>query len=183
MIRTNEADGKIIRKEDREPGSLQLMSLKGLFHLLVLASTLLLLGGCGMFNLGKWKGIETSAADEKYYLVKDIFLTAGSAYNRRETFDHNMNESVNLFFTPKMEPNTYTTESIWYDPNGAEYRTIRATYDAQKESKKGNDRSNTPTTRVHSMPTKELYDHKPGLWKVALYIEKDLVRRLTFSIR
>ncbi len=159
------------------------MSLKGLFHLLVLTAILLLVGGCGMFNLGKWKGIEKASADEKYYLVKDIFLTAGSAYNRKDAFDHNMNESVNLFFTPKMEQNTYVAESIWYDPNGDEFRKIRTTYDAQKESKKGDDRQASGSTRVHSIPTKELYDHKPGVWKVELYLEKDLVRRLTFSVR
>ena len=183
MIRTCEVHGKSIGTEAGKQGSLKLMSLKGLFYLLVLASTLLLLAGCGMFNLGKWKGIEKSSADEKYYLVKDAFLTAGSAYNRKETFDHNMNESVNLFFMPKMEQNTYVAESIWYDPNGEEFRKIRTTYDAQKESKKGDDRQASGSTRVHTMSTKELYDRKPGLWKVELYIEKDLVRRLPFSLR
>jgi hypothetical protein len=183
MIRTCDMHGTAIETEAGKPGSSQLMSLKGVFHLLVLASTLLLLAGCGMFNLGKWKGIEKVSSDEKYYLVKDAFLTAGSAYNRKETFDHNMNESVNLFFTLKMEPNTYVTESVWYDPNGEEFRKIRTTYDAQKETKKGDDRQASGTTRIHSMATKELYDHKPGLWKVALYIDKDLVRRLTFSLR
>ncbi len=183
MIRTCELHGKAIGTGAGKPRSLQLMSLKGLLHLLVLASTLFLIAGCGMFNLGKWKGIEKAAADEKYYLVKDAFLTAGSAYNRKETFDHNMNESVNLIFTPKMEPNTYTVESIWYDPNGEEFRKIRKTYDAQKETSKGEDRQASGSTRVHTMSTKEFYDHKPGLWKVELYIEKDLVRRLPFSIR
>jgi len=183
MIRIREMHGKSIRTEAGKQGSLQLMSLKGSFYLLVLAGALLLLAGCGMFNLGKWKGIENAGADEKYYLVKDAFLTGGSAYNRRETFDHNMHESVNLFFTPKMEPNTYITESIWYDPNGAEFRKIRMTYDRQKESKKGDERQASGSTRVHTVATKELYDHKPGLWKVELFLEKDLVRRLPFSIR
>jgi hypothetical protein len=183
MIRTCELHGKAVGTKAGKPRSLQLMSLKGLLHLLVLASTLFLIAGCGMFNLGKWKGIEKAGADEKYYLVKDVFLTAGSAYNRKETFDHNMNESVNLIFTPKMEPNTYTVESIWYDSNGEEFRKIRKTYDAQKETSKGEDRQASGSTRVHTMSTKELYDHKPGLWKVELYIEKDLVRRLPFAIR
>jgi hypothetical protein len=158
------------------------MSLKGLFYLFTLTTTLLL-GSCGMFNMGKWKGIEWAPPDEKFYIVKNVFLTAGSAYHPKETFDHNMNESVNLFFTPKIEPNTYVAESVWLDPNDQEFRKIRTTYDAQKESKKGDDRQKEPTTRVHSMPTKELFDHKPGLWKVALYIEKDLVRRLSFTLR
>jgi hypothetical protein len=57
------------------------------------------------------------------------------------------------------------------------------TYDRQKESKKGDERQASGSTRVHTVATKELYDHKPGLWKVELYIEKDLVRRLPFSIR
>ena len=94
-----------------------------------------------------------------------------------------MNETVNLVFIPKLEKNTYTAESIWYDPNGEEFRKIRTTYDAQSESKKGEDRQASGSTRVHTMPTKELFEHKPGLWKVALYIENDLVRRLTFSLR
>jgi hypothetical protein len=183
MIKTCEMHGKTIGTGAGKPGSMQLMSLKVLFRLLVLASTVLVLAGCGMFNMGKWKGIERADADEKYYLVKDAFLTAGSAYNRKEAFDHNMNESVNLIFTPKMEQNTYVTESVWIDPNGEEFRKIRLTYDAQKETKKGDERNPGGSTRVHTMSTKDLYDHKPGIWKVALYIEKDLVRRLTFSLR
>jgi hypothetical protein len=65
---------------------------------------------CDMFNLGKFRWIERTASDEKYYLVKDVFLTPGSTYNRKDAFDHNMNETVNLFFMLEMEPNTYVTE-------------------------------------------------------------------------
>jgi hypothetical protein len=137
-----------------------------------------------MINLGKWIGLfEKTSVDEKYWLVKEAFLSAGSAYNRKDSFDHNMNDAVNLFFTPKMEQNTYVAESVWYDPNGEEFRKIRKTYDIQKESSKGDDRSSTGTTRIHSMSTKEMYGHKPGLWTAVLYIEKDLVRKLTFSLR
>ena len=177
----NRAIRKISRKTDKQKDR-QPFLLRGLQYL-ALATTLLLFTGCGMFNLGKWKGIERTGADEKFYLLKDVFLTGGSAYNPKEAFDHTMNDSVNLFFTPRMEPNVYVAESVWYDPNGQEYRKIRTTYDVQAERKKGDERSKAPTTRVHSMSTKELYEHKPGLWKVALYIEKDLVRRLTFSLR
>jgi len=183
MICNFQIDGGARGKTTGEPESRQLRVLKGLSRLLALTATLIAVTGCGMFNLGKWKGIEKTSAEEKYYIVKEAFLTAGSAYHPKEAFDHNMNESVNLFFTPKLEKNTYVAESIWYDPTGQEFRKIRTTYDAQKESKKGDERQKTGTTRVHSMPTKELYDHKPGLWKVALYIEQDLVRRLTFSLR
>jgi hypothetical protein len=33
------------------------------------------------------------------------------------------------------------------------------------------------------VPTKELYEKKPGVWSVVLYLENDLVRKLTFSLR
>lgn len=183
MIRTPAMEGKSIRKEPGERGNFQRARWKCSFYLLALAVTFLVLTGCGMFNLGKLRWIERTASDEKYYLVKDVFLTPGSSYNRKQAFDHNMNDTVNLFFIPKLEKNTYTTESVWYDPNGEEFRKIRKTYDTQSESKKGEDRKASGTTRVHSIPTKELFEHKPGLWKVALYIENDLVRRLTFSVR
>lgn len=143
----------------------------------------LCVSGCGLINLGKWKGIERTAKDEEYYLVKEIFLTAGSVRSPKENFDHTMHETVNLFFIPRNETNTYTAESIWYDPSGIEFRTIRQTYDRQKEYGKGEEREKAGTMRVHSMPTKELYNHKPGLWKVALYLEGKLVRRLTFFVR
>jgi hypothetical protein len=139
--------------------------------------------GCGAINLGKWKGLERSSRDEEYYLVKDMFLTAGSAYAPKELFDHNVNESVNLFFTPRNEPNVYTAESVWYDPTGLEFRTIRTTYDKQKETGKGEERQSTGTTRIHSMPTKELFQHKPGVWKVELHLDGKLARRMAFSVR
>jgi hypothetical protein len=112
-----------------------------------------------------------------------VVLSAGSAYNPRDTFDHNLNEMVNLYFVPRTEPNTYVAQTIWYDPNGDEFRTIRTTYDLQTESKKGEARRKSGTTRVHTVSTKELFEHRPGIWKVQLYIGKDLVRRLTFSLR
>ena len=42
-------------------------------------------GGCGVINVGKWKGIETTSSDENTYLLKDAFLTAGSAALPEET--------------------------------------------------------------------------------------------------
>jgi hypothetical protein len=149
----------------------------------VVLTVILFSSGCGAINVGKWRGIERAAPDEAYYLVNDIFLTASSAYNRREIFDHNLNESVHLFFTPKNEKPTYVTKSVWQDPNGQEYRTIRMTYDRVREQREGIERTKKSTPRVHTMPTKELYAHKPGLWKVSLYIEKQLVRRLTFLVK
>lgn len=141
------------------------------------------LAGCGIINPGKWKGIETTARDENYYLVKDIFLTPGSSAAAKDTFDHNVNETVNLFFIPRNETNKYTAESIWYDPSDQEFRTIRTTYDTQSEGKKGIERKSSGTTRIHSMPTAVLYNHKPGLWKVELLLDGKLARRLTFSVR
>jgi hypothetical protein len=149
---------------------------------LALLVPILLSGGCDAVNLGKWRPIERPS-DQAYYLLKDAFLTASSAYNPRESFDHNLNDSVRLYFIPKDEKPSYVAESIWYDPAGREYRTIRTTYDKATEQKKGNERVRSGTPRVHSMSTKELYEHKPGTWKVELYLDKQLARRLTFLVK
>lgn len=141
------------------------------------------LTGCGAINPGKWQGIVRTESDEHFYLVKDAFLTSGSTANPRETFDHRMHELVNLVFMPKDEKNSYVAESRWIDPLGIEYRTIRMTYDKQEETKKGIERPKGGATRIHTMPTAELYAHKPGMWKVALYLDGKLVRRLSFSVR
>lgn len=141
------------------------------------------LAGCDMVNLGKWKGIERSSADEKYYLVKDVHLSPGSAIGAKETFDHNVHNTVYLYFTPRNEPNKYTAEAIWYDPSDIEFKKIRETYDNKNESKKAEQRKRTGTTRVMSIPLSELYDHKPGLWRVSLYLDGELARKLTFTVR
>ncbi len=141
------------------------------------------LAGCGMVNLGKWKGIEHTSTNEYYYLVKDVHLSPGSAIGAKDNFDHNVHSSVFLYFTPRNETNSYTAESIWYDPSDSEYRKIRETYDTQKEGKKGINRNPKGTVRTMAIPTEELYNHKPGLWKVELYLEGKLVRRLTFTVR
>ncbi len=154
--------------------------------LIVVLATLLVsccAAGCGVINPGKWKGIERTARDEKYYLVKDVFLTAGSAYTSKEIFDHNMNEAINLFFTSVNEKNHYVTETVWTDPSDQEYRKIRMTHDIQAEGKKDMQRQRAGTPRVHSISTRELFDHKPGLWRVSLYIDGELARRLTFTVR
>jgi hypothetical protein len=148
-----------------------------------LALTLLWLAGCGAINVGKWKGIERAGSGEEYYLAKDIYLTAGSAFHQRNAFDHNMHESINLFFVPRHETNTYILESIWYDPTGQEFRTIRTSYDKQRETSKGEERAESGTPRHHSMPTKDLFKHKPGSWKVAMYLDGKLVRKLDFTVR
>ncbi|MCX5873763.1 MAG: hypothetical protein NTY51_11115 [Deltaproteobacteria bacterium] len=139
--------------------------------------------GCGVINPGKWKGIESTSSDEQYYLVKDVFLSPGSAYAAKDSFDHNVNESVNIFFTPRNETNQYTAETIWYDPSDQEFRKIRNTYDTKTESKQGINRDSKGTTRVQSMPTRQLFNHKPGLWKIELFLDGKLARRLTFTVR
>jgi hypothetical protein len=146
-------------------------------------AALLLVVGCGAMNVGKFRGIEKTAKDEQYYLVKDMFLTGGGTAHPRESFDHNMHEVVNLFFVPTNEKNTYVAESRWTDPDGLEYRTIRTTHDKQQEGKQGIERSSKGSTHVHSMPTSELYRRKPGEWQVGLYLDGQLVRRLPFSVR
>jgi hypothetical protein len=150
---------------------------------MVLFTITLFLGGCGAISVGKWRGIERAAPDEAYYLVNDLFLTASSAFNPREVFDHNLNEAVHLYFTARDEKPTYVVKSVWQDPDGQEFRTIRTTYDKAREEKKGDQRTRKPTPRIHSVATKELYAHKPGMWKVSLYIEDQLVRRLTFLVK
>jgi hypothetical protein len=145
---------------------------------------LMFTGGCGAINVGKWRGIERAAPDEAYYLVSDVFLTASSASSPREIFDHNLNESVHLYFVPKDEKPTYVAESVWQDPGGQEFRTIRTTYDKAREEKQGSERKpRGGNPRIHTVPTKDLYAHKPGMWKVALYLEKKLVRRLNFLVK
>lgn len=175
--------GKLISEaasgiSERRNGAYLVFLLVGLFF-----CAPFLTAGCGVINPGKWKGIERTSADEKYYLVKDVMLTPGSTYLSKEIFDHNMNDSINLVFTAVNERNRYVAESRWIDPLGAEYRTIRATYDKQVESKQDFDRKKAGTPRVHSITTKELFEHKPGLWKVVLYLDGELARRLTFTVR
>jgi hypothetical protein len=157
--------------------------VRAFFRCIPALTLVAVLAGCGAINVGKWKGIEKTASDENFYLVKDIFLTGGSAFSPRETFDHNMHDTVSLFFMPKDEKNTYVAESRWQDPMGLEFRTIRTTYDKQEEGKKGIERPKGGATRVHTIPTSELYNHKPGQWKVALYLDGKLVRRLSFTVR
>jgi hypothetical protein len=151
----------------------------------VLLVLILLASGCSAINPGKWKGIVKTAPDEKYYLVDNVFLTSGSSAYPKTAFDHNMNDVVNLFFAAKNEKNHYVAETKWIDPTGEEYRTIRTTHDVQQESKKSMDQRHISkgTTRVHTVTTKELYDRKPGLWKVVLYLDGELARRLEFTVR
>lgn len=139
--------------------------------------------GCGIVNVGDWKGIEWTSPDEQYYRVKDVFFTAGSAAHPRDTFDHSVQPNVHLMFIPRDERNHYVSKSTWIDPSGVEYRTIRQTHDKKLEEKEGDERNPEGTTRIHTMPTKELAEHEKGLWKVELYIDDELVRRLTLNIR
>ncbi len=143
----------------------------------------LLSAGCGALGLGKYKGIERGAPGEHYYLLKDFALSTSSINKPRENFDHKMNDTINLFFILRNETPVYIAESIWYDPNEQEFRTIRTTYDRAEETKTGIQRPKGGTTRVHSISTQELYDRKPGLWKVALYIDKELARTQTFYLK
>jgi hypothetical protein len=158
-------------------------SARGLRMMLVLMAGLFFAAGCGAINVGKWKGIERTASDEEYYLLKDAFLSAGSSYAPRETFDPNMQEVVNLFFIPRNEKNVYVAESTWTDPNGLEFRTIRQSYDKQREGKEGDERPKGGSTRVHTMSVRELHNHKPGMWKVTLKLDGKLARRLQFYVR
>jgi hypothetical protein len=153
---------------------------------IVLCCTLLF-SGCGALGLGRVKGIEKTAPDEKYYILKEVYLSSGSANYSKSAFDHSLNPVINLCFTVRNEKNRYIAESRWIDPMGEEYRTIRTTHDIQQEGKRNIDRRNEAlgggTPRVHSISTQELYNHKPGMWKVVLYIDGQLARRLEFAVR
>jgi hypothetical protein len=143
----------------------------------------LVLSGCGVINPGKFLGIVHTDKDEEYYLVKSATLTAGSTALPRDHFDHAMQDSVNLIFKPAQERNYYISKTVWYDPDGVEFRTIRQTHSRKAEGDKGIRHPRGPVTRVHTMPLYDLWKHKPGLWKVELFIDGQLARRLSFTVR
>lgn len=153
--------------------------LTNLFVILVVLATT----GCGMINPGKFIGIEHTDSDEQFYLIKKLWLTAGSTAHPRTFFDHAMQDGVYVVFVPANEPNHYVTKTVWYDPMGNEFRTIRQTHDKQAETAKGIDRPKSGSTLIHMMPLQDLWKHKPGLWKVEVYIDNKLARRLTFNVR
>jgi len=156
-----------------------------LYRCVIITCCTLVLWGCGALGLGKFKWIERTAGDERYFLLKECFLAAGGPSATKTSFDPALNPVVNLWFTLRNETNKYVAESRWIDPAGQEYRTIRTTHDIQVEGKRNIDRRNEfgGTARVHTISTQELHDHKRGLWKVALYIDGQLARRLEFSVR
>ncbi len=146
------------------------------------AIAILFISGCGLINVGKFKWIEKTSSDENFHLVKDIMLTAHSPANPRTNFDHEGHEFVRLLFRLANEPNDYVTKSVWIDPNGQEFRTIRQSYNKRKEQDEGQERTPQGTLRIHSIPVRDLYDHKSGAWKVELYIDNKLARRLSFVV-
>jgi hypothetical protein len=148
--------------------------------LVILVSTLC---SCGVVNLGKYKGIEKADADEEYYLLKDVKLTGGLSAAQREHFDHTLLRSVNVVFVPNNEKNHYISKTVWYDPSGTEYRMIRKTHDKQQEVAQGEERKDGGTPRVHSIKSKELFEREPGRWKVELFLDDRLARRLEFTVR
>ncbi|MCA1961138.1 MAG: hypothetical protein LDL33_10090 [Desulfomonile sp.] len=138
--------------------------------------------GCNAFNWGKFQPIVRTASDEKFWLLKNVVLTAGSTAHARTNFDHTMQDVVNVIFVPANEKNNYVTKTVWYDPSGLEYRTIQQTHVLREEQDKAHERPKGGSQRLHSMPLKALYQHKPGLWKVEVYIDNELARRLTFNV-
>ena len=158
-------------------------ALKRAFCVLIVCSVVSSSLGCGIINVGKWQGIVRTDPDEAYYLVKSAILTAGSAAHPRKHFDHYLQDSVHLIFTPARERRHYISKTIWYDPSGEEYKTMRQTHDRKKEEDQGIDRKPGAVAREYSMSLHELWKHKPGLWKVELYLDNELARRLAFSVR
>jgi hypothetical protein len=123
---------------------------------------------------------KSEAAGEGSGLLKEFHLSSASLQTPKKKFDHHTDEIVNLVFVPRKS--VQIAESRWYDPSDKEFRIIRHVYDRSKEAKKAIERPKGGVTRVHHIPTKELYDHKPGLWKVALYIDNQLPLRQTFLV-
>lgn len=142
---------------------------------------ILLLTGSGGVGLRKHEGIERTGSDEAFYLVKEFHLSSRSLQTSKKTFDHLRDETINLVFVPRTS--VHITEGRWYDPDEQEFRIIRHVYDRSEETKKAIERPKGGATRVHSIPTKELYDHKPGLWKVVLYIDNQLAGTQTFFVK
>ncbi len=154
-----------------------------LIKMLLPVMTACLVCACSAINVGKWKGIEDADSDEKHWLVSKINMSAGSASSPRDVFDHAMHDQVVLMFVPANEKNEYVTKTIWYDPAGIEFRTIRESHNVRTESPDGSERPKEGTTRVHAIPLKDLYEHKPGRWTVELYLDDELARRLEFVVR
>ena len=130
------------------------------FLCMVVIIVLMFTGGCGAINVGKWRGIERAAPDEAYYLVNDVFLTASSASSPREIFDHNLNESVHLYFVPKDEKPTYVAESVWQDPEGKNFVPLgQLMTKPERKNKESRERRGvvilayTPYLRKNSMST------------------------------
>jgi len=147
-----------------------------------LLAAVLMLSGCKALGLGKFLWLEKTTKEENYWLLKDACVTPSSSYSAKREFDHNMNPVVNVLFTPNNEKNHYVAETMWIDPLGQEFRTIRTTHDLQQEGKKSIDprRKSEGTVRIHTMRSKDLYQHKPGLWKIRLYLDGQLARILEF---
>jgi hypothetical protein len=139
--------------------------------------------GCSALNLGELLWPKWPKPGIKHWLVKDAKLTGGSSSAQRDDFDHMMFRSVNVIFVPKNEKNHYVSKITWYDPSGTEFRTIRQTHDIQQETSVGEERTPEGSTRVHSLRSKDLYDHKPGRWKVELFLDDELALRFEFTIR
>ncbi|MEW6349222.1 MAG: hypothetical protein AB1646_09180 [Thermodesulfobacteriota bacterium] len=126
--------------------------------------------------------IEETDPDEQPRLVKDFFLSSGSIWNHKKTFRKDMEDVVVLYFVPSNEPPRYVSKTVWYDPMDIEYSAKRQTHDLQEESKTGEQRDPKGTRRSHSVSVRALHDHKPGLWKVELFLDDVLARRKRFSV-
>jgi hypothetical protein len=149
----------------------------------LLIMSIMLITSCKTFLPNPIHLIVQTYSDEQYWLVKNVVLSAGTLTRPKKDFDHTIQDAVVLTFVPTQEPNKYESKTVWKDPSNVKFRTIRQTHDVQVEAKKAEFREPKGTPRVHSMPTKVLYDHKPGLWTVELYLDNRLARRLTFTVR
>lgn len=121
--------------------------------------------------------------DVEHHLLKKIGLTSYSSAYPRKVFDHDLDEEVNLTFVPDNEKNDYVSRTVWFDPLGEEFRTIRQSYKKVRETLDTLERPKGGSTRTHTMSVKEMWEHRPGMWTVELYLDDRLARRLTFNVR
>ncbi len=146
----------------------------------------ILMGGlcsCSLINPGPITPWVRTDEDENHWLVKNIRLGAGMSAANRSSFDHAIDDKIVLMFVPNNEKNRYVTKSVWHDPMGLEYRTVRQAHDLKTEIPDGSERYKHGTPRFHTMVVKDLYRHKPGPWKVELFPDDKLARRLNFEVR
>jgi uncharacterized caspase-like protein len=134
----------------------------------------------------------------KYYLLKDgavglsnvnVFSKHSAPYHTsvfNGTFKNQfnpLNDDVIYYYISLLKGRVWKTEdfelkTIWYAPDGKEYRTIKKRYSGKNLT--ANEKYTWHIFR-HKILTDDLADH-PGKWRVELYIMGELSRKEHFTI-